>query len=104
MTRKEAQGGHYWSGESTCPVAPDPWTGDYDAVWNSDEFGNASPYNVNPGSKLGPPPITGGPFTIGTDESTCGVTGHAVIVHKGCPSDRDDPCDPGVRIGCCVLA
>ena len=101
---KEAQGGHYWSGESTCPVAPDPWTGDYDAVWNSDEFGNASPYNVNPGSKLGPPPITGGPFTIGTDESTCGVTGHAVIVHKGCPSDRDDPCDPGVRIGCCVLA
>ena len=63
-----------------------------------------SPYNVNPGSKLGPPPITGGPFTIGTDESTCGVTGHAVIVHKGCPSDRDDPCDPGVRIGCCVLA
>ena len=41
---------------------------------------------------------------IGTDEATCGVTGHAVIVHKGCPSDRDDPCDPGVRIGCCVLA
>ena len=65
---------------------------------------NRSPYNVNPGSKLGPPPITGGSFTIGTDESTCGVTGHAVIVHKGCPSDRDDPCDPGVRIGCCVLA
>ena len=67
--------------------------------WNSDEFGNASPYNVNPGLKVGAIP-----FTIGPDDSTCGVTGHTVIVHKGCPSDRDDPCDPGVRIGCCVLA
>ena len=34
----------------------------------------------------------------------CGVTGHTVIVHKGCPANSDDPCDPGVRIGCCVLA
>ena len=32
------------------------------------------------------------------------VTGHTVIVHKGCPANSDDPCDPGVRIGCCVLA
>ena len=34
----------------------------------------------------------------------CGVTGHTVIVHKGCPANSDDPCAPGVRIGCCVLA
>ena len=71
---------------------------EYDAVWNSDASGNASPYNVNPGLKVGAIP-----FTIGTDDSTCGVTGHTVIVHKGCPANSDDPCDPGVRIGCCVL-
>ena len=100
----DLQGGHYWSGnpagtESECPIAPDPWTGEYDAVWNSDASGNASPYNVNPGLKVGAIP-----FTIGTDDSQCGVTGHTVIVHKGCPANSDDPCDPGVRIGCCVLA
>ena len=100
----KSQGGHYWSGESTCPVAPDPWTGDYDAVWNSDEFGNASPYNVNPGSKPGPPKIFFGPFTIGTDDSSCGVTGHTVIVHKGCPAEEPNCNTGGDRIGCCVLA
>ena len=63
------------------------------------KFGNASPYNVNPGLKVGAIP-----FTIGTNDSQCGVTGHTVIVHKGCPANSDDPCDPGVRIGCCVLA
>ena len=98
------QGGHYWSGDpagsiSTCPIADDPWVGAYGAVWNSDASGNASPYNVNPGLKVGAIP-----FTIGTNDSQCGVTGHTVIVHKGCPANSDDPCDPGVRIGCCVLA
>ena len=81
-----------------CPIADDPWVGAYGAVWNSDASGNASPYNVNPGLKVGAIP-----FTIGTDDSQCGVTGHTVIVHKGCPANSDDPCDPGVRIGCCVL-
>ena len=59
---------------------------------------------MNPGSKPGPPPITGGPFTIGTDDSTCGVTGHTVIVHKGCPADEPDCETASTRIGCCVLA
>jgi hypothetical protein len=42
--------------------------------------------------------------TQNSTDSECGVTGHTVIVHKGCPANSDDPCDPGVRIGCCVLA
>ena len=95
---------HYWSGNpagsiSECPIAPDPWTGEYDAVWTSDASGNASPYNVNPGLKVGAIP-----FTIGTDDSECGVTGHTVIVHKGGIGECPGPDCPGNRVGCCVLA
>ena len=61
-------------------------------------LGEASPYNVNPGLKVGAIP-----FTIGTDDSECGVTGHTVIVHKGCPASNPTCTDFGSRIGCCVL-
>ena len=46
----------------------------------------------------------GPPWTIGTDPNTCGVTGHTVIVHKGCPAENPECPNGGDRIGCCVLA
>ena len=44
------------------------------------------------------------PASLRSHDFHLSVTGHTVIVHKGCPANSDDPCDPGVRIGCCVLA
>ena len=34
----------------------------------------------------------------------CGVKGHTVIVHKGCPAENPECTNGGDRIGCCVLA
>ena len=43
------------------------------------------------------------PYARYSHDSTCGVTGHTVIVHKGCPADEPDCETAGTRIGCCVL-
>ena len=45
-----------------------------------------------------------GAFNVGDDNAECGVKGHAVIVHKGCPASEPNCNDGGARIGCCVLA
>ena len=37
-------------------------------------------------------------------DAACGVKGHTVIVHKGCPAEEPNCNTGGDRIGCCVLA
>ena len=46
----------------------------------------------------------GGAFNVGDDNADCGVKGHTVIVHKGCPAENPECTNGGDRIGCCVLA
>ena len=45
-----------------------------------------------------------GVFNVGDDNADCGVKGHTVIVHKGCPAEEPNCNTGGDRIGCCVLA
>ena len=45
----------------------------------------------------------GGAFNVGDDNADCGVKGHTVIVHKGCPAENPECTNGGDRIGCCVL-
>ena len=39
-----------------------------------------------------------------TKNAASSVTGHTVIVHKGCPAENPECTNGGDRIGCCVLA
>ena len=102
-----SQGGHYWANPKTdysyldptdCPISVDPWAFSLSSAnWDSDENGYASPVNM----KLGEGDTLGGTFNVGDDDTTCGVKGHTVIVHKGGAG-----APPGIyaTVGCCVLA
>lgn len=66
--------GHYWNSDNG--TAPDPWTSNYGAIYNSDEYSRAKGnYQLNSG------------YGIEDNE------GHAVVVHA----------QDGTRIACGVL-
>ena len=84
-----------------CPIDDDPWVSDapYFSFWSSNYDGTAEPV-----IHLGDDITENGAFNVGDDNAECGVKGHAVIVHKGCPASEPNCNDGGARIGCCVLA
>ena len=102
------QGGHYWDDiNPSCPVNEDPWVSEapFYARWGTTAgVTTADPINTKPGivaTTPGPPNNFPGPvqgFTIGTDDTQCGVEGKAVIVHKG-----GDGSDSGTRVACGIL-
>ena len=104
-----SQGGHYYLGapwptpDTTpwCPISDDPWVSDapYFSFWASNYDGTAEPV-----IHMGDDVTQGGAFNVGDDNADCGVKGHAVIVHKGCPAENPECTNGGDRIGCCVLA
>ena len=104
-----SQGGHYWKNEPWptgfagpwCPIDDDPWVpgAPYFSFWSSNYDGTAEPV-----IHLGDDITQNGAFNVGDDNAECGVKGHAVIVHKGCPASEPNCNDGGARIGCCVLA